>query len=145
MRYNDRAPWAADPDGVGPSIERVLASRYGNDAANWAASVAEGGTPGRVNSKTPSLEPGGLQLPGDSNQNGRIDISGAVALLGHLVGGWSLRLPCDGATAAEGGNRALFDVTGDSAFDLSDPIHVLVYLFRNGPPPVRGTTCARIA
>ena len=42
--YNDKAPWPADADGGGASIERTKASDYGNDSANWRSSV--GGTPG---------------------------------------------------------------------------------------------------
>jgi hypothetical protein len=82
----------------------------------------------------------GLQLPGDGNQDGRTSISDAIVLLRHLGGGFGPP-PCKGGSAGEGGNRTLFDVSGDGEVDLSDPIHLLVYLFQGGPPPALGTTC----
>jgi hypothetical protein len=53
--YDDEAPWPPDPDGAGPSLERISAMRYGNEPANWLPSTASGGTPGRRNSVTPNL------------------------------------------------------------------------------------------
>ncbi len=50
LRHDDKAPWALDPDGSGPSLERTSAHKFGNDAANWKASAARGGTPGATNS-----------------------------------------------------------------------------------------------
>jgi hypothetical protein len=44
----------------------------------------------------------------------------------------------------EGGNRMLADVNGDSGIDISDPIHILLYLFKDGPQPVLGTRCTRL-
>jgi hypothetical protein len=53
--YDDDAPWPVEPDGAGPSLERVQALSYGNEPAHWAASTVQGGTPGRRNSVTPNL------------------------------------------------------------------------------------------
>ncbi|MBN1673690.1 MAG: lamin tail domain-containing protein [Kiritimatiellae bacterium] len=50
VSYQDNDPWPERPDGDGPSLERIAASLYGNDPANWAASRDAGGTPGRPNS-----------------------------------------------------------------------------------------------
>ncbi|MBN1673998.1 MAG: lamin tail domain-containing protein [Kiritimatiellae bacterium] len=50
VQYNDNSPWPENADGKGPSLERQDAAAYGNDPANWAASVAAGGTPGQPNS-----------------------------------------------------------------------------------------------
>jgi PKD repeat protein len=50
VRYNDKAPWPVEPDGLGASLERVVAQEYGNDPVNWAASLGDGGTPGAPNS-----------------------------------------------------------------------------------------------
>jgi hypothetical protein len=46
IRYDDEDPWPLRPDGLGDSLQRVTASSYGNDVANWF-----GGTPspGREN------------------------------------------------------------------------------------------------
>jgi hypothetical protein len=45
VHYNDKLPWPADADGLGPSLMRVPATAYGNDAGNWIAGP-NGGTPG---------------------------------------------------------------------------------------------------
>ena len=50
VKYNDNSPWPESPDGDGPSLERIAPSLYGNDPANWAPSLANGGTPGAANS-----------------------------------------------------------------------------------------------
>ncbi|MBN1441542.1 MAG: PKD domain-containing protein, partial [Planctomycetes bacterium] len=50
VRYNDREPWATEPDGSGPSLERIYADAYGNDPVNWGPSDRFGGTPGAMNS-----------------------------------------------------------------------------------------------
>ncbi|MBN1671373.1 MAG: lamin tail domain-containing protein [Kiritimatiellae bacterium] len=50
VKYNDNSPWPESADGDGPSLERQDAAAYGNDAVNWAASLAAGGTPGAANS-----------------------------------------------------------------------------------------------
>ncbi|MBI4583013.1 MAG: lamin tail domain-containing protein [Planctomycetes bacterium] len=49
VRYNDKAPWPAEADGTGPSLERASASEYADDPDNWAASLASGGSPGEIN------------------------------------------------------------------------------------------------
>lgn len=59
--YDDQAPWPLQPDGNGPSLERIRAGVYGNDPANWAASSGAG-TPGLANSASPVL-PWSLYLP----------------------------------------------------------------------------------
>ena len=43
VRYNDHAPWPAAADGSGPSLQRRVASAYGDDPINWIAAVP---TPG---------------------------------------------------------------------------------------------------
>jgi len=48
VHYHDKAPWPTNADGAGPSVERVVASAYGNDPINWRASYGPG-TPGREN------------------------------------------------------------------------------------------------
>lgn len=49
--YDDVAPWPLSPDGTGPSLELIDATRDNNRVANWAASVPSGGTPGAANSR----------------------------------------------------------------------------------------------
>jgi len=50
VKYNDNSPWPESADGDGPSLERIAPSLYGNDPANWAASLDPDGTPGVENS-----------------------------------------------------------------------------------------------
>ncbi len=87
---------------------------------------------------------GGAQLPGDCNQDGGIDISDGVCLLGHLFQGRPATLPCGESGIAAPGNRTLVDSNGDSSVDLSDGIHIFAFLFLGGPPPDGGTRCVFI-
>jgi hypothetical protein len=48
VRYNDKAPWPTNADGLGSSLERLNPSAYGNDPINWRASLA-GPSPGLDN------------------------------------------------------------------------------------------------
>jgi hypothetical protein len=87
----------------------------------------------------------GTQRPGDCNQDGRLDISDAVCLLGHLFLGSPARVPCDGGTIRDPGNVSLLDANGDGRVDLSDPVRMLGFLFTGAAPPVLGTGCVSIA
>ncbi len=46
VEYADHAPWPAEADGSGPSLQRISGAAYGNDPANWFIS---GVTPGATN------------------------------------------------------------------------------------------------
>jgi hypothetical protein len=92
----------------------------------------------------PPAAPGGLQLPSDCNQDGILDLSDAICLLGHLFLGAPATLPCEGGTAGDPGNLALLDANGDTSVDLSDPILVLSYLFSGTAAPVHGSACLPI-
>jgi hypothetical protein len=48
VTYGVAAPWPTSPAGTGPSLQRLFATDYGNDVANWDAGP-NGGTPGREN------------------------------------------------------------------------------------------------
>ncbi|MBN1671110.1 MAG: lamin tail domain-containing protein [Kiritimatiellae bacterium] len=50
VKYDDDSPWPESADGDGPSLERLDSAGYGNDPANWSASLDAGGTPGRPTS-----------------------------------------------------------------------------------------------
>jgi hypothetical protein len=52
VTWDNKAPWPALAAGTGPSIARINAARYGNDAANWRADPA-GGTGGADNALAP--------------------------------------------------------------------------------------------
>ena len=53
VRYDDKDPWPESAGGRGPSLERVNASGFGDDPANWHAG-GRGGTPGKPNSPPPA-------------------------------------------------------------------------------------------
>src|SRR4029453_7878337 len=67
---------------------------------------------------------GGLQLQGNLNQDGLVDLSDAVAILGRLFLGAAEPLPC-GDSNESPGNSALLDVNGDTGVDIGDPVHLL--------------------
>jgi hypothetical protein len=144
VRFNDRAPWPEEADGDGPSLERVIAGDYGNEPLNWAASLRDGGTPGALNSVGVEPPESGLQLPGDVNQDGRINLTDSLVLVSHLAGGSALLLPCGGAGLDEGGNLALADADGNAAVNLTDVVYLLEHLFLGGPPHVLGSECVAI-
>lgn len=73
-----------------------------------------------------------------------LDISDVLSLLKRLFLDGDLELPCDGASAEDGGNLTLLDSDQSRSLDLTDAIHFLDYLFRGGPGPVAGTRCVRI-
>lgn len=65
----------------------------------------------------------GQAQPGDVNQDGALDISDPVGMLGSLFQGGNLA--CEAAA----------EVNGDDSFDLSDPVYLLGFLFQGGTPP----------
>jgi len=50
VEYNDISPWPTEPDGTGPTLELINPNLENDMASSWAASNAEGGTPGEKNS-----------------------------------------------------------------------------------------------
>jgi hypothetical protein len=45
VRYTDAAPWPTNADGGGTTLQRVMATAYGNDPANWVAAQPSPGLP----------------------------------------------------------------------------------------------------
>jgi hypothetical protein len=89
--------------------------------------------------------PGGVQLPGNCDQDGSLNLTDAVCLLDFLFLGVNpSRLPCGDGTASDPGNKELLDFNGDARIDLSDPVRVLGYLFLGTAPHVLGTRCRPI-
>ena len=84
-----------------------------------------------------------LQLPGDCNQDGAVDLSDVICLLGHLFQGLPEFLPCENPQDEQDqqGNLALMDCNQDEAIDLSDAIYKLAFLFSGGSAPVQGVEC----
>jgi hypothetical protein len=93
----------------------------------------------------PLLPPSANQIPGDCNQDGALDISDGVCLLGFLFTGATPRLPCGNGTSLDPANLSLMNANGDvSGVDLSDAIYLLSFLFLGGPPHVLGPPSACI-
>jgi hypothetical protein len=88
---------------------------------------------------------GGWQRPGDSNQDGILNMADGVSLLGRLFSSASLPLPCEADSLTADGNRTLLDINNDTWVNIGDAVFLLNYLFRSGPPPTLGTDCVQIA
>lgn len=76
--------------------------------------------------------PGGAQLPGNCNQDGELDISDAICLVGFLFLGAPAVLPCGEGSITDPGNVSLVDWQPDGGIDLSDVISLLSFLFQGG-------------
>jgi hypothetical protein len=137
---------------VGPQAESTAS--FDLVEGTWSVSVEVDDDPGCSDAATDAacsvvveVRPaGGLQRPGDSNQDGKLDLSDAVWLLGHLFLGTQPVLPCEGGAASNpgAGDLALIDVNGDGTIDLSDGVSLLSFLFLGSKPPALGTECVRI-
>jgi len=86
----------------------------------------------------------GEQVPGDCNQDGGLDLSDSICLLGFLFLGGPSALPCGNGQGNDLANVTLFDSNGDDRVDLSDAVYVLGFLFSGDNPPVQGTQCIDI-
>jgi len=53
VRFNDKAPWPIEPDGLGPSLDRVPPGAYGNDPIHWRASAIPGAAPAPTRRRPP--------------------------------------------------------------------------------------------
>ena len=133
--YDD--DWHPTTDGDGPSlvvVDPTAPLESWAEATSWRASLEAGGSPGRADGVA-----NGSQLPGDVNQDSRLDLADAVATRGYLFQGGSA--PC----FSEEANTTLLNTNGDPSVDLADAIYTLNHLFDGGSPPVLGTDCLNIA
>jgi len=133
--------WHPLTDGGGYSM--VIVDPLGppeawGEQTGWRRSNEIGGSPGKSDGVGPPL-----QLPGDGNQDGQLDISDGIFLLILLFSG-DVSLPCEGETVLQGGNLTLFDLNDDTEVNVTDVIHILQYLFLDGSPPALGTECLAI-
>ncbi|MBI4604932.1 MAG: hypothetical protein HY721_23470 [Planctomycetes bacterium] len=109
---------AALPRGVRGKITAV---RFGASANTGAAVAVDGFAV--LSNLDPDIPPGSFRR-GDSNDDGKRDISDAVYMLGHLFLGGP-RWPCEEAA----------DINDDGRKDLSDAVHLLRHLFLGSSPP----------
>jgi hypothetical protein len=113
VEYNSAAPWPAEAAGGGHSLVRVDQGAFGNDVANWTISALPGGTPGRPNSY--------VTLPGDTNDDGRVDLEDLNAVRNHF-----------GASGANLNG----DANDDGQVDLDDLNLVRNHFGATSPAPV---------
>jgi len=141
LTYDDL--WFRQTDGFGLSlvlIDPTTPVDELSDPEKWRQSNRFWGSPGSDDSSEPTA---GLQRPGDFTQDSNVNVSDAVALLRFLVGGVLIRLPC-GEDTESVSNQLVLDINGDRRLDITDPIHLLNFLFRRGVAPAQGTDCVRI-
>ncbi len=136
-----------DPDDekiiVGPQLENVAELEL--EPGLWSVSVtvdddlecddvADDATCGpiEINVGVPAL-----QVPGDCNQDGRLDISDASCVFGVLFLGTPEAFPCGDGLPGDAGNLGLLDWQPDGNVDLSDGVAILNFLFSGGPPHTR--------
>ena len=101
VHYNNRLPWPQEADGQGASLDRLVATAFGDDPFNWRASEGvptpgisvnhkpEVSVGGDVTIKTPSL-PVTLKLNGTAVDDGLPNPPGKMDIEWTLIGGPSL-------------------------------------------------------
>jgi len=107
VAYDNDAPWPAAANQGGGSLERVLPTRYGNDAENWRVTSVLGGTPGAANTVT-------SRVIGDLNLDGTIDLDDIEPLIEALADQRSYSVQYQVQPAWTG------DTDGDGDFDFDD-------------------------
>ena len=140
--YSD--DWYPATDGFGYSLvatDARAAPELWSQKSGWRPSRFIGGSPGGPDG---AADPGGRQLPGDANQDARLDLGDVLALLLHLFAVSPPSLPCDGAAVGEGGNHLLLDYNSDALVDAQDAVSLVGHLFGGAPAPARGDECLRI-
>ena len=86
---------------------------------------------------------GGRQVPGDCNQDGALDISDPVCVLGFLFLGRPSKLPCGDGRGSDPSNGELYAWGGES-LDLSSAVRALQFLFFGGDPHPLGSECVTL-
>jgi hypothetical protein len=87
------------------------------------------------------------QLPGDCNQDSRLDLSDGLCVLNYLFSDRVARLPCGSGHHSHASNVALLNWrgTGSSAvLEMGDAISIFRWLFMGGPPHPLGLDCVWI-
>ena len=133
---------------VGPQTDNTALLDLSSPAGEWTITVTvddDENCPDEAadNSCEETVISGGLQLPGDCNQDGMIDIADGVCIVSVLfLGRQPSEYPCGDGTSTDPANVELLDVNGGgSPVDLADAVWLLAYQFQGGPPPVQGLDC----
>jgi hypothetical protein len=138
--FPDLRPICDFPEGA-PDVCRLPAGDYLLYVGSITNVVFQlGDQPYEVRVTTSLCDASGRQLPGDCNQDRRIDLSDAVCLLAALFRGHPARLSCgEGELGANG--SALLDWDGDARLAITDAVLALQFLFDAGPPHALGLEC----
>ncbi len=142
FEFDDAWIPATDGEGFSLTIKNAGASpdSWGDERSCQASSRMHG--PPGTGDEVPD---GGLQLPGDVNQDNGVNVTDAVVLLRVLFGGGGDRLACGDGGFEEAPNQLLLDIDGDASVNLNDAIYLLRYLvLAGGGVPALGTTCVPI-
>jgi hypothetical protein len=104
VRYNDRVPWPTAADGIGPSLQRLNLTTYGNEPLNWRAASP---TPGRdfVGGTPPTItqNPANVSVVATREAMFTVGASGP----GPLSYQWRF-----GGTAIAGATNSILNLTG---------------------------------
>jgi hypothetical protein len=111
VNYDQQAPWPAPPAGNGPSLGRINAARYGNDAANWQPDAAAG-TAGAVNASAPVVFSGTFAY---ATGGPRIGIKFGSAIATNLASALTILNRTTGQTLAAGQVAFTYDPATQTA------------------------------
>jgi len=147
IKYKDSAPWPEGADGLGLTLQRKVASSFGNDPANWAAAAPTPGA-GYVGGTAPAVtgQPGDQFIAPGASATFTVNATGSAPLqyLWQFMG-----KPLQGATNAAltidnflsyGVYNVLVYNGGGYAFGTN--FLAQVYLTITGQPQSRSNTLA---
>lgn len=120
------------PQSLDDSPEAIAIGADGSVAVTGGSTTLRGESGTRDFATVRYTFPVGSRIPGDCNDDGIVDISDGICVLGALFLGVPASLPCGEESGP--GNISLLDWEGDGSIDLSDGISIFLYLFDDGPP-----------
>lgn len=130
--------WYAEANGGGYSLvnkdPRGPAETLG-EQTRWGPSASLNGSPGVAE----GLSGGNRVVPGDTNRDGKLQITDGIRTLLMLFGGLQDG-PC-GQGLELAANQKVLDWDGNAKVDLADALASLRYLFQEGPTHIAGRAC----
>lgn len=118
VRYNDRSPWPRVADGLGPSLQKVTATAYGNDPAAWTAALPNPGAE-YAGGQPPAI----ITQPASQIARGGTNVTLSVVMGGDAPFFYQWRLNGDLMTGATNSVLTLANVKPANSGDYS----VVVY------------------
>ncbi|MCH9006785.1 choice-of-anchor D domain-containing protein, partial [candidate division KSB1 bacterium] len=118
VSYDNSAPWPADANGGGPSLELVDPLSDNSLAGNWQASFVSGGTPGAPNSTPGEMQPDIAVSPTELDF-GDVEVGRTAELVVTIANVGLIDLQVD-STVITGANADQWQITaGQAPFVLS--------------------------